>query len=114
MVLGSSSDVLGEGEVSEYLGDFYNDEGPDNDHADLMAATGGIMENPRFTSLFASPRGWRMLRLPGARGAERRGLLNFLSQVIPFWKGDTIRDSPFAAMVPARMWNDYQQHDRYR
>jgi len=107
MVLGSSSDVLGEGEVSEYLGDFYNDEGPDNDHADLMAATGGIMENPRFTSLFASPRGWRMLRLPGARGAERRGLLNFLSQVIPFWKGDTIRDSPFAAMVPARMWNDY-------
>ena len=107
MVLGSSSDVLGEGEVSEYLGDFYNDEGPDNDHADLMAATGGIMENPRFTSLFASPRGWRMLRLPGARGAERRGLLNFLSQVIPFWKGDTIRDSPFAVMVPARMWNDY-------
>ena len=109
MVLGTSSDVLGEGmeEDADYLGALYNDEGPDNDHADFMAATGEIMQNPRVTSIFASPRGWRALRLPGARGAERRGLLNFMSQLIPFWKGDTIRDSPFATMVPARMWNDY-------
>jgi len=109
MVLGTSSDVLGEAveEDADYLGALYNDEGPDNDHADFMAATGQIMQNPQVTSIFASPRGWRALRLPGARGAERRGLLNFMSQLIPFWKGDTIRDSPFATMVPARMWNDY-------
>jgi len=109
MVLGTSSDVLGEGmqEDADYLGALYNDEGPDNDHADFMAATGQIMQNPRVTSIFASPRGWRALRLPGARGSERQGLLNFMSQLIPFWKGDTIRDSPFATMVPARMWNDY-------
>ncbi len=73
---------------------------------------GPVMANPRFTNLFASQRSWRILRLPGGRAGDEgpgglRGFANFMLQIIPGWRGQTIRDSPFRQMVTARMWQQY-------
>jgi len=79
----------------------------DSDQADIPH--GSVVANPRATSLFATQRGWRVLRLPGARTGDegRGGFANFMLRLIPGWKGQTIRDSPFRQMVTARMWQRY-------
>ena len=79
----------------------------DSDQADMPH--GSVVANPRATSLFATQRGWRVLRLPGARTGDegRGGFANFMLRLIPGWKGQTIRDSPFRQMVTARMWQRY-------
>ena len=73
---------------------------------------GAVMANPRVTSLFTTQRSWRVLRLPGGRAGDEgasglRGFSNFMLQIIPGWRGQTIRDSPFRQMVTARMWQQY-------
>lgn len=73
---------------------------------------GAVRANPQLTNLFSSQRGWRALRLPGARAGDEgpgglRGFSNFMLQIIPGWRGQTIRDSPFRQMVTARMWQNY-------
>lgn len=73
---------------------------------------GPVMENPRITNLFSTQRSWRVLRLPGGRAGNEgatglRGFSNFMLQIIPGWRGQTIRDSPFRQMVTARMWQKY-------
>ena len=111
MVLSKSPEFYEDDEVEELnltSSDLFNPEGPDSDMSDSSAlASNVILNNPRLTSLFASPRGWRMLRLPGARGNERGDLLNFMTGMLPGWKGQTIRDSPLTAMITSRMWQDY-------
>jgi hypothetical protein len=73
---------------------------------------GPVRANPQLTNLFSTQRGWRVLRLPGARAGDEgpgglRGFGNFMLQIIPGWRGQTIRDSPFRQMVTARMWQSY-------
>ena len=82
----------------------------DSDMSDIPH--GAVMANPRITSLFATQRSWRVLRLPGGRAGDEgatglRGFANFMLQIIPGWSGQTIRDSPFRQMVTARMWQQY-------
>lgn len=82
----------------------------DSDMSDIPH--GSVMSNPRVTSLFSSQRSWRVLRLPGGRAGDEgatglRGFSNFMLQIIPGWRGQTIRDSPFRQMVTARMWQQY-------
>jgi hypothetical protein len=82
----------------------------DSDMSDIVQ--GPVMSNPRLTNLFSTQRGWRVLRLPGGRAGEEgstglRGFSNFMLQIIPGWRGQTIRDSPFRQMVTARMWQSY-------
>jgi len=82
----------------------------DSDMSDIPH--GAVMANPRVTSLFATQRSWRVLRLPGGRAGDEgatglRGFSNFMLQIIPGWRGQTIRDSPFRQMVTARMWQQY-------
>ena len=81
----------------------------DGDMADIPQ---GPITNPRITNLFSTQRSWRVLRLPGGRAGEEgpgglRGFSNFMLQIIPGWRGQTIRDSPFRQMVTARMWQQY-------
>ncbi|MAS87302.1 MAG: hypothetical protein CMH30_04915 [Micavibrio sp.] len=81
----------------------------DSDMADVPH---GPITNPRITNLFTTQRSWRVLRLPGGRAGEEgpsgvRGFANFMLQIIPGWRGQTIRDSPFRQMVNARMWQQY-------
>lgn len=81
----------------------------DGDMADVPH---GPITNPRITNLFTTQRSWRVLRLPGGRAGEEgpgglRGFSNFMLQIIPGWRGQTIRDSPFRQMVTARMWQQY-------
>lgn len=81
---------------------------PDNDLGTLGADYSQIATNPPSIRTFlTSQRGWRALRLPGARVAERGDLLNFMAQFIPGFRGDTIRDSPYRFMITAPMWNNY-------
>ena len=82
----------------------------DSDMSDIPH--GSVMANPRITSLFTTQRSWRVLRLPGGRAGDEgasglRGFSNFMLQIIPGWRGQTIRDSPFRQMVSARMWQQY-------
>ena len=82
----------------------------DSDMSDVPH--GSVIANPRITSLFTTQRSWRVLRLPGGRAGEEgpgglRGFANFMLQIIPGWRGQTIRDSPFRQMVTARMWQQY-------
>ena len=82
----------------------------DSDMSDIVQ--GPVMNNPRITSLFSTQRGWKVLRLPGARVGDEgtsglRNLTGFMLQFIPGWRGQTIRDSPFRQMVTARMWQSY-------
>lgn len=82
----------------------------DSDMSDVPH--GSVMANPRITSLFTTQRSWRVLRLPGGRAGDEgasglRGFSNFMLQIIPGWRGQTIRDSPFRQMVSARMWQQY-------
>jgi len=82
----------------------------DSDMSDV--SHGSVIANPRITSLFTTQRSWRVLRLPGGRAGEEgpgglRGFTNFMLQIIPGWRGQTIRDSPFRQMVTARMWQQY-------
>ena len=82
----------------------------DSDMSDIPH--GAVMANPRVTSLFTTQRSWRVLRLPGGRAGDEgasglRGFSNFMLQIIPGWRGQTIRDSPFRQMVTARMWQQY-------
>lgn len=82
----------------------------DSDMSDIPH--GSVMSNPRVTSLFATQRSWRVLRLPGGRAGDEgatglRGFSNFMLQIVPGWRGQTIRDSPFRQMVTARMWQQY-------
>jgi hypothetical protein len=72
----------------------------------------GPITNPRITNLFTTQRSWRVLRLPGGRAGDEgagglRGFGNFMLQIIPGWRGQTIRDSPFRQMITARMWQSY-------
>jgi hypothetical protein len=82
----------------------------DSDMSDIVQ--GPVMNNPRITSLFSTQRGWKVLRLPGARVGDEgtsglRNLTGFMLQFVPGWRGQTIRDSPFRQMVTARMWQSY-------
>lgn len=84
----------------------------DSDKTDSNMTQGPALSNPRITSLFTTQRSWRVLRLPGSRAGEEgpgglRGFANFMLQIIPGWRGQTIRDSPFRQMVTARMWQSY-------
>ncbi len=84
----------------------------DSDMTDSNMMQGPALANPRLTSLFSTQRSWRVLRLPGGRAGEEgpgglRGFTNFMLQIIPGWRGQTIRDSPFRQMVTARMWQQY-------
>lgn len=81
---------------------------PDNDLGAMMGDYSDIATNPPSISNFlSSQRGWRALRLPGGRVAERGDLLNFMAQFIPGFKGNTIRDSPYRYLITAPMWNNY-------
>ena len=112
MVLNVSGSEEESDETQEESGVLY---GPmeniyDSDQADVPQ--GSIMANPRVTSLFTTQRSWRVLRLPGGRAGQQgpgglRGFANFMLQIIPGWRGQTIRDSPFRQMVTARMWQQY-------
>lgn len=84
----------------------------ENLSGDSVDIVQGPITNPRITNLFATQRSWRVLRLPGGRAGDEgtsgfRGFSNFMLQIIPGWKGQTIRDSPFRQMVSARMWQQY-------
>lgn len=85
----------------------------DSDKTDSNMMQGPALANPRITSLFTTQRSWRVLRLPGGgRAGEEgasglRGFANFMLQIIPGWRGQTIRDSPFRQMITARMWQQY-------
>jgi hypothetical protein len=81
----------------------------DSDMADVPH---GPITNPRITNLFTTQRSWRVLRLPGGRAGDEgagglRGFGNFMLQIIPGWRGQTIRDSPFRQIITARMWQSY-------
>jgi len=103
-----------EEDTTEESGVFYGDEENfiDSDMSDLNMTQGPALANPRITNLFSTQRSWRVLRLPGGRAGEEgagglRGFTNFMLQIIPGWRGQTIRDSPFRQMVTARMWQQY-------
>ena len=111
MVLSKSEQDKNEDEDTTEVG-LFDDIEDENLRGDMADMPHGPITNPRITNLFSSQRGWRVLRLPGGRAGDEgpggfRGFANFMLQIIPGWKGQTIRDSPFRHMVTARMWQQY-------
>lgn len=110
MTVGISRDFYGLSDDEEESGLDMSlmDHNPDNDLGALGADYSQIATNPpSLRNFLTSQRGWRALRLPGARVAERGDLFNFMAQFIPGFKGNTIRDSPYRFMITAPMWNNY-------
>lgn len=110
MTVGISRDFYGLSDEEEESGLDMSlmDHNPDNDLGALGADYSQIATNPpSLKNFLTSQRGWRALRLPGARVAERGDLFNFMAQFIPGFKGNTIRDSPYRYMITAPMWNNY-------
>jgi hypothetical protein len=110
MTVGISRDFYGLSDDKEESGLDMSlmEHNPDNDLGALGANYSQIATNPpSLKNFLTSQRGWRALRLPGARVAERGDLLNFMAQFIPGFKGNTIRDSPYRFMITAPMWNNY-------
>ena len=112
MVLSTSGNEEEEEEPSGVEYETTPEEFIDSNLSDSHMTQGPALSNPRITSLFTTQRSWRVLRLPGSRAGEEgpgglRGFANFMLQIIPGWRGQTIRDSPFRQMVTARMWQQY-------
>lgn len=112
--ISGSEEFEDEEDTTEESGVFDGDEENfiDSDMTDTNMTQGPALANPRITNLFSTQRSWRVLRLPGGRAGEEgagglRGFTNFMLQIIPGWRGQTIRDSPFRQMVTARMWQQY-------
>jgi len=111
MVLSKSEQDKDE-ETETTSGRLFVDIDEENLSGDSVDIVQGPITNPRLTNLFATQRSWRVLRLPGGRAGDEgpgglRGFANFMLQIIPGWRGQTIRDSPFRQMVTARMWQQY-------
>lgn len=110
MTVGISRDFYGLSEEEQESGLDMSliEHNPDNDLGAMMDDFSDIATNPpSLRNFLTSQRGWRALRLPGGRVAERGDLLNFMAQFVPGFKGDTLRDSPYRFLITAPMWNSY-------
>jgi len=111
MVLSKSEQGKNEDEDTTEVG-LFREIDSENLTGDSVDMVQGPITNPRLTNLFTTQRSWRVLRLPGGRAGDEgpgglRGFANFMLQIIPGWRGQTIRDSPFRQMITARMWQQY-------
>lgn len=110
MTVGISRDFYGLSEEEQESGLDMSliEHNPDNDLGAMMDDFSDIATNPpSLRNFLTSQRGWRALRLPGGRVAERGDLLNFMAQFVPGFKGNTLRDSPYRFLITAPMWNSY-------